>query len=59
VAGGLIKEEEEEYLMAVTLYKYALLHLAIQEQTKRVASIVRYLVFKDLLLNCYVSPLSV
>jgi hypothetical protein len=37
--------------MAVILYKYVLLHLAVLEQTKKVASIARYLVFKDLLLK--------
>jgi hypothetical protein len=45
--------------MAVMLYKYVLLHLAVLEQTKRVASIVRYLVFKALLLKLRrKSPLS-
>jgi hypothetical protein len=44
--------------MAVILYKYALLHVAVLEQKKKVASIARYLGFKDLPLNCDVIPLS-
>jgi hypothetical protein len=47
VAGGnnaTFREKAEfgdlEYLMAVILYKYAILHLAVLEQTRRFASIL-------------------